>query len=879
MEAAPRRTPFFRPGTVILGVALVGVVGAVWGFYDSRARERERAEAEFARRTTIRHTLTREVLGRYEDSLFGLAALFAIDRSVSLTEFGRAARRIDQRHPGAKAFEWVPLVAKENRAALEADLRHGYRPRPFEFTELDAAGHLVRAPVRETYYPIAYIEPLAGNESALGYDLKTGPTAAELDQARATRTMTLTHQVRLVQEQGSELGVILIWPVYRAVTGGPSSAGDGFAGFVQGVFQTTALLERTRTDHPDTILDMLFVDASETDPARRVLYYRPSGDQTPRLPRPTEAEFHRGVTRELSIPMGGRNWHVLYRPRAGWIEEQFTPLPWVRAGGVLAIAVLLVGMISLLGRRTAVIERVVAERTTELAESRRELDNLLHALPGMAYRCRYDDRLTVLYVSEGALELTGHPPADFIGGAVQFRELLHPDDIERVRAKTREALAARRDVELEYRLRQRDGREKWVLSRGRGLYTDDGRLDLFEGLVIDITAQKNAEAARLGLERKLLEGQKLESLGVLAGGVAHDFNNLLTSILGNAGLVRLTAPPELHPRLKEIESATQRAAELARQMLAYAGKGRFVIGPVDLSALVEGMLPLVKSSLGRSAALHLELARDLPAVQADATQLRQIVMNLVINSSDAIGGTVGRIDVSTGLMRAEAVWLAAAVAGADLPPGDYVFLEVRDTGCGMTPETVARIFDPFFTTKFTGRGLGLAAVLGIVRSHGGALRVDSTPGVGTNFRLLLPRSSEAPAPPPPATANVSATPFSGRVLVIDDEQSVRDTVAGMLAVKGLTPQIAIDGTAGLAAFRQDPNGYAGVLLDLLMPGLDGEATLLALRALRSNVRVLLMSGYQNGHIVGRLAGSGPLAFIQKPFTAEELDQKLRELLG
>ncbi len=878
MEAAPRKRARVNPRIATATILVVGVVVSVVAFIEQRRIERDRAEAEFVRRATIRHTLTREVVGRYEDALFGLAALFNIDKSVSRMEFARAAQRLAERNPSAQAFEWVPVVPAASRAEVEADMAHTHR-RNFEFVERDAGGRLQRAGDRPTYYPICYIEPFAGNEMALGYDLQRGPTVKTLEQARETRRMSLSPQVRLVQGEESDLGLVMVWPVYRALRLGAPAAEDVFLGFVQGVFKTRSLLERTRTDHPDTILDMLFVDATETDPARRVLYFRPSEEATSREPMPTEAEFRTQPHHELSMPIGGREWRVIYRPRAGWMDQQMTPLPYVRSLGLIAITGLIAGLVHVLGRRTESVEREVRARTTELADSRHELDTLLRALPGMAYRCRYDDRLTILYVSEGALALTGHRPDAFIAGRVHFRDLIHPDDVERVRSATRSALEEKRDIEVSYRLRHVSGAEKWVLSRGRAVYNADGKPQVFEGLAIDVTAQKDAETARLGLERKMLEGQKLESLGVLAGGVAHDFNNLLTSILGNAGLVRLSATGEAVERAKEIEQAARRAAELSRQMLAYAGKGRFVVEPINITTLSESMLPLVKSSLGRTIALHVDFSREVPAVMADATQLRQILMNLVINAADAIGDSVGRIDVSTGVMQASAGWLARAVVGDKLTPGEYVFLEVRDTGCGMSSEVMAKIFDPFFTTKSAGRGLGLAAVLGIVRGHHGALRVDSTTGVGTNFRLLLPPSLDTVVTPAPPTVAVPRAKPVGRVLVIDDDSDVCAAISEMLAALGYSSETTADLPAGLAAFRASPDSFAAVILDLQLPEPGGEPALRALRALRSNIRVLLTSSFHEPETVSRLAGGGPLGFVQKPFTDDELGAKLHELLG
>ena len=877
--------PAYR--VVAVAVLLVGAFISVIANRFGRFDERQRAESEFAHRAALRHALTREILGHYEDALFGLSALFAMGANVSRDDFVRATSRLEDRIAGVQAFEWVPLVPHEARPAIEAAQPRVESNQPFEFIEFTADQKPRRAGDRPFYYPIVYVHPLRGNEAALGYDLMSGPTREVLQRARDSRQMTMSHQIRLVQETGNQPGIVMVLPVYRRpsprrVPGADLGSGpETFAGFLQCVFRTHDLLETAYSRQPSTALDMLFVDRSEADPARRVLYYRPAQGSAARG-APTEKEFLQGVTRDYALPFGGRNWHVLFRAQEGWLDGEYTWTPLLRSGSLLLLSGVVAGLVVITGRRTETIRRQVGERTAELAESRRELANMLHALPGMTYRCTYDHQLTVLFVSEGALELTGWSAEDFRSGRIHFRDCIHPDDIGRVREVTRAALQNQTEVEIEYRLKTKDGEEKWVLSRGRGTHGADGKLTIFEGLAIDITAQKKAEAARLDLERKALEGQKLESLGLLAGGIAHDFNNLLSSILGNATMARQTlgAGHAVDDPMRAIEAASLRAAELCRQMLAYAGKGRFVVEPTDLTTLVNDLLPLLKISIAHQATLTLHLERNVPPVLADATQVRQIVMNLVLNAADAIVDRGGEIVLKTGVIEADYALLANCAAGAGLPKGEYVFIEVRDTGTGMTPEIQAKIFDPFFTTKVAGRGLGLAAVLGIVRGHKGALRVESTPGVGSTFTLLLP-PAPAKAPPPAATETPAPKLLrrTGHLLIIDDEEEVRAVMLAMLKMGGYSATAVTDGEAGVRAFRENPDAYDAVVLDLLMPGMSGEQTFRSLRALKPEVRILLVSGYSEGDILGRLGGGPHIGYLGKPFTRATLEKKVRQLLA
>ena len=392
------------------------------------------------------------------------------------------------------------------------------------------------------------------------------------------------------------------------------------------------------------------------------------------------------------------------------------------------------------------------------------------------------------------------------------------------------------------------------------------------GAAYERAAMDRVEEEHRALERQMLDVQKLESLGVLAGGIAHDFNNLLVSVLGNAGLALAELSPSspVRGRLTDIELAAQRAAELTRQMLAYAGRGRFVVQRLNLSDLVVEMVTLLRTVVARTADIDVRLTDNLPEVEADASQLRQVVMNLVTNAADAIGGVPGRIEITTGRMAATREYLSQACIGQDLDPGEFVFVEIADTGCGMEKKTLARIFDPFFTTKVTGRGLGLAAVLGIVRSHRGAIAVESTPGVGTRFRLLLPTvataSSNRSVPHP---ARKTPAP-SGTILIVDDDDGVRTVATLSLERAGFRVVTARDGEEGMALIRQRGSDFDAVLLDMTMPRLSGAETCHLIRQLLPQLPIVLTSGYTEPDAGARLDIRDVAGFLQKPFTPASL---------
>ncbi len=439
------------------------------------------------------------------------------------------------------------------------------------------------------------------------------------------------------------------------------------------------------------------------------------------------------------------------------------------------------------------------------------------------------------------------------------------------------ALDGANGVVFQVDLLTREGRHIPV-EISSSMETRDGQPVGRQAICRDLSERRSAEEARTRLDRKLQESQKLESLGILAGGVAHDFNNLLTSILGNASLAQMDAPANspVQPCLQQIEVAAERAAGLCQQMLAYSGQGRFVVKRAELSALVRENVELLRASVNRKAALHLHLAETMPTTIADITQMRQMLLNLVINAGEALGDSAGSITITTGTVQASHTELATSHLSPDLPEGEYVFIEVADTGSGMSAETRAKIFDPFFTTKFTGRGLGLAAVLGIVRGHRGAIKVATEPGAGSTFRVLLPSTGAAPLQPElPFPPNARS---AGLILVVDDEEPVRKTTRRMLETLGYEVLAAVDGLDAVAQVRQTGARLSAVLLDLTMPRMDGAEAFREMRQLQPDLRVLLMSGFAEQQALARFAGEGLTGFLQKPFKADRLRDKLADVL-
>ena len=508
------------------------------------------------------------------------------------------------------------------------------------------------------------------------------------------------------------------------------------------------------------------------------------------------------------------------------------------------------------------LERRVAERTAELEQEvdrRREADErfrlAVEAAPNAMVMSDGEGRIVL--VNSQAERLTGYSREELIGRPV---ETLAPDC-----------------AGGEGRVKRKDGEEVRVEVRMNPIRAEGGEWVLTS--IVDITERKRSEEERRRLEKQMQHAQKLESLGVLAGGIAHDFNNLLVSILGNAGLALMQLAPEAPARetVRAIEAAAIRSAELTKQLLAYSGRGTFVIEPLDLSQLVAEMAHILGVTIPKKVKFRTRLATGLRAVEADAGQIQQVVMNLITNAAEAVGDRAGDIVVSTGEVEADRAYLSDSFLDEHLPEGRYVYLEVTDSGCGMDKETQAKIFDPFFTTKFTGRGLGLATVLGIVRGHGGTIRVYSEPGKGTAFKVLLPASGKAA--PPRRDGREMVRTGSGTVLVVDDEPGVRDVASKMLELAGYTVLTAHNGTAGVEMFRERAGEIAAVLLDMTMPDISGEEVFRAIRQIRPDAKVIVSTGYNEQETMSLFRGKGLAGFIQKPYEPAKLIAVVSQAMG
>ncbi|MFH0880075.1 MAG: response regulator [Lentisphaerota bacterium] len=525
-------------------------------------------------------------------------------------------------------------------------------------------------------------------------------------------------------------------------------------------------------------------------------------------------------------------------------------------------------------------ERQVAVETLKLRES--YLTAIIENQPGLVWLKDVEGRFLAANLVF-AQSCGRKSPQDVIGKT--DLDVWPKDLAEQYRMDDEIVLCTGKPVAVEEKIFDQK-EERWFETFKTPVVDSNGKVIGTTGFARDITERKKAEAERLDMERRLLHTQKLESLGILAGGIAHDFNNLLMAILGNLDLALQDLSP-LSPARTSVEQALQasrHAADLTRQMLAYSGKGSFVLRPLDLSELVEENAHILKAAIDKNVNLKLSLAHQLPPITVDPGQLQQVIMNLITNASEAIGEQPGVVSLATGVDYFDEASLSNSKLVEKPRPGCFVWLEVSDTGCGMDDVTQLRIFDPFFTTKFSGRGLGLSAVLGIIRGHQGAIMVESTLGRGSKIRVLIPaQTTEAVAREAKKTrlenAAIAAKPVSGVVLVVDDETMVRELCHRMLERLGFRVFTAVDGQDALSVFQGHADEIDCVLLDLTMPRMDGVATFSELRRLRPNLRIILSSGYSHQEAIHRFGGQGLAGFIQKPYQLRTLQDEFRRVMG
>ncbi len=848
-----------------LAVFLAGVALSTAGFFVSRGAFRRQVEAQFHSAAQDRSESVVQGFQNGFDDVLVLRNFFESSNDITRAEFEIFVGPILSRHPYVQAFQWLPEVGPGNRAALEAEARRAHPD--FHFFKRDAAGQMLELAPGATFHAVQYVVPYRGNEVTLGFSAETLATRQEA-LARAIRTggLAASGRVRLIQEAGDQAGLLVMMPVHGK---------DGrHLGVMQGVLRAGDMVQKSMAFLEPQGVTVRLSDA--TDPAAEVLLHE-EPSPLPAIDRAKDEGLHMARTFDLA----GRRWIVTVTPAGGHFAMGIPWRAWAVLLAGLAFSTLLAVYLRALMASEADIRTQVAARTEELAfeteshrkdaqalrESEARFRHLIEVMGEGMWVLNPEGRTT--FVNRSMAEMLGYSPAEMVG--LSMLDFVAQEDI----AQAQRNLANRRDGQMDqydFRFRRKDGSELWTIVTGTPVLDEKGKVMSILGIITDITERRRQEQAQL-------QSQKLESLGVLAGGIAHDFNNLLTAILGNISLIQLCLPKlsPAWPYLENMERTVHRATNLTRQMLAYSGKGRFTVGPLDLNQAVEEMSHLLGVSISKKVALRFQFQEGLPVLMAEASQIQQVVMNLVTNASEAIGDADGIVSIRTGLHTYGDLDLARDFPGQPLVPGPFLSLEVTDSGQGMTPEVQSRIFEPFFTTKFTGRGLGLSAMQGILRGHGGGIRVYSEVGKGTTFKLIFPAGTGEAATLEPLESQDDWT-AEGTLLVVDDEEGVRIVASDLLRSMGFEVITASDGLEALEIYRLAADSIRGVLMDLTMPHLDGVETFRELRRLDPGCRVVLTSGYNEQEAIQDFLGKGLAGFVQKPFLRVDLQRAIRQAL-
>ena len=867
-------------------------------------QERLRDEAEFHSQIVSYMGALQEHRNGSEDLLRTLRALFFQDPHLSRQLFHNTVADLDTRTDLMKAIGWAPRVPGADRAAFEQAARQeGLKD--FQILEgdltLPSSQTRTRAADRPEYFPLRFIEPMVNNEMALGYDLASEPALRGLLlRTHNDGGAEVSGPIRFPYHNTFKTGVLAVMPVYypEFLPGSPEARLTQNQGYVVAIFIIDEFMQRIAERTADLKLDVMFLGSTEPG-LETAMGARVDGRMLPQVDASAVAHFRSHPHEIRSVNIGGLKAVFNFKRSGLWDTG---PHRWVPAGA-LCIGLLLTGILGQAARSSSEkarqVEALVHVRTAELAEANKRLkaevsermvaqnqlaqehtllNLLLNRLPDPVHVT--DRQGNYVLVNDAHVHFLQQPdPAGILGRAVQR---VGPASLAQALAAGSEdvLLSGKAVIGREFTVAM-DGEQALNLELSKLPMRDpQGKVDGLLVITRDVTQIKRNEAEQRELARRLQETQKLEGLGLIAGGIAHDFNNLLTIILGNANIARLELPSDSSIRecLSRIEATSLRAADLCKQMLAYSGKGLFVIRRIDISKLVDEITELLQLSIAKNVTLQFQLDRSLPAVLADSTQLQQILMNLVTNASEAIGDRDGVICIRSTLAQVDRKSLRELSPATDIADGKYVLLEITDNGSGITPEIQEKIFDPFFSTKFAGRGLGLAAVLGIVRSHRGAISVHSEVGRGSSFKIFLP-----PVEGPPEGEARPLEPTSdwkgrGTILLAEDEEGVRVTTAELLRAGGFSVDVAESGRCAIDKFRIAPQRYKAVLLDFAMPDGDGEEAFKEIRAIQPQTIILVMSGYNSQHVLDRFKGKGLNGFIQKPFQANSLMAVIRKVL-
>lgn len=899
---------------LVWAVVILGLILTATAWRAAEKVEQQITQAQFQSDAVERSLLIRRQFETMVSALEDLASLYAVTETVTRDQFARFVAPILAREPSIKALSWNPIVKLAEREDHELTMRQSGQP-GYQITHRSAHGELVRAPQRDEYVVVANIEPFAGNESALGFDVSSQITRRlALEHARDLASLSVAAPIDLVQSPEETPGALGFLPRYRS--GLPASTVQERRANLEGYFVAVVDIAEyiaTALSSVDTSGFELNVLSKGAGADHSQLYTSSqSADGTAEIAATLSAGIKSRPSYSTTFPWAGHDIEVRLAASdeyvtAGW---KWVPLGVMLAG--LALTGFAASVTGIMWGRTVRIAREVADRTREIQEANSELQAEVARRIAVEERLedhqhelerKVDERTAELRATSAYLRtiLESEPECVKIispDGKLEDMNaaglsMIEAESLQQVRGldvyslisseyrgafvDLNRRVIAGESCTLEFELEGLRGGKRLVETHAVPLIDPESGATRQLAITRDITAKRAFEREQAELEGQLRQKQKLESIGVMAGGIAHDFNNILQVIIGNceAALENPVVDDSTRESIKASCSAANDAARLCDQMLTYAGRSRQNIAPVRLPELVTSMRELLNISHSKNAELEIIFEDDMRLIEGDEAQLRQVVMNLISNASEAIGTEAGQI-----VIRIRAVDLTADSSGDDWigeapPAGEYIGLVVSDTGCGMDARIKEKIFDPFFTTKFAGRGLGLSSTLGIIRGHSGFLSVASESGRGTCFTVLFPVSDLVDCPESVTTKSVPAS-FNETILLVDDEEQVRKIGATILERLGCRVVLAADGEQAVEYFTEHGNAIDAVLLDMAMPRMNGNETCLALRRVRPDVPVIFCSGYADDAVQADTDSGAFTGFLHKPYERGDLIRILHD---
>ena len=852
-----------------LGLLAAGLIGTVMASLYMKANVTETAQHEFDFACAEIRLNIDARLAACAQVLYGGAAFFDAAESVERTEWRAFTQSLylDHRLPGIQGIGFAQLIPAGQLARHVQDIRS----QGFPDYQVKPAGE------RSVYSSIVYIEPFSGrNLRAFGYDMLSEPVRrAAMEWAQDKNAAALSGKVVLVQEtqENVQAGTLMYVPVYRH--GMPVETIDqrraALQGWVYSPYRMADLMRGTlrgwEVGHQHMPISVQVYDG-ERDTADALMY------DSQRAAATTLAATVL-FTRLAKVDFGGHHWSLRFTQLGGLTFSDYGSVWLVLVGGTIISLLLSALFFNLLNTRLRA-SQMAWQLTAELRESETRFRLVTDTAPVLLWQSGTDALCD--YFNQPWLNFTGRTLAQELGNG--WAEGVHPADYQRCLDIYLGAFKAQVGFSMEYRLRRADGEYRWLLDNGTPRFTATGIFIGFIGSCIDITDHKRMEEKERqeAQKRQLL---KTESLSRMAGAVAHHFNNKLQAVMGFLELAQATPPKdaELAEHLSGAMQSVRRAAEVSGLMLTYLGQISGERELLDLAEVCRRNLSTLRADLPNSVTIESDLPSPGPVINANANQIQQVLTNLIANAWEACHAAQGVV-----LLSVKKALPAGDFAEHRFPIGAqtthpaYACLEVADTGCGIAEQDIEKVFDPFFSTKFAGRGMGLAAVLGIVRAHQGIITVGNKPGGGSIFRVYLPMTADEISLVPKKRDPAPAIQGGGTLLLVEDEEAIRKLTAIVLTRLGFKVLTAEDGVEALEIFRQHQNEIRCVLSDLKMPRMDGWETLTALRRIAPGIPVILISGYDEAQVMGGDHPERPQAFIQKPYRLEQLSAAIRQAL-